>query len=83
MAIRKVEEEPETVEMPHAIAEGALWITERHQSAVRELTARWHRAEDKDDAFTQGRREGYTQAVQLLLDLPHSEVVLALRGGKI
>ena len=47
------------------------------------LIARWKRADRQTDSFSQGRCEGYVQAIALLLDRPHQEVYLALRGGQL
>lgn len=66
--------------VPRSLIEEALAALERHDAANKEIIARWERADEKDDAFTQGRREGYTQSIQLHTGVPHNEVVLALRG---
>lgn len=51
--------------------------------AVDELAARWHRTQADDDLFNAGRREGYVQAIALLLDEPHAGVLAALRAGRL
>lgn len=55
--------------------------------AIDELAARWHRAAQEDDISSYdhncGRREGYLQAIALLLGQPVADVRLALREGKL
>jgi hypothetical protein len=48
------------------------------------LRKRWHNADmEGASAFDRGRREGYTQAISLLMGMSHAETHLALRAGEL
>jgi hypothetical protein len=76
----------EMVSVPRSVIEEALAALERHDNANKEIIARWSRADAKgaDDAFTQGRKEGYAQSIQLHSGIKdHATVIMVLRAGVV
>ncbi len=50
---------------------------------VLELAARWYRSFAEEDLFTAGRREGYVQAISLVMGKPHAQMLEALRRNAL
>jgi len=51
---------------------------------ITELAARWHRhAADTGDQFVAGMRNGWAQAISLLLDVDSRAVLAALEAGAL
>jgi hypothetical protein len=76
----------------------AQWTAHRISTAehsllcINELAARWQRARESirgghqlssQETFTQGRMEGYVQALALFLMVPHVEIKAMLLRGEL
>lgn len=70
---------------PRVVLATQLLINPEHSlNTLDELRKRWHRVDvDAADAFSRGRREGYLQAIQLLMGMDHDETRMALRASEL
>ena len=57
-------------------------ILNKMTNVIRELAARWMRA-DGDDHFTAGRKAGYVQAISLMLNVYYADTLKMLQEGQI